>query len=133
MAERRSNRGGGAAGWGSARARRERMRATASWGSARGLHLVLGRCGRVVGAWAWFDRARGARHRRGRGGCWGGDGSDGRHPRVSKSGFTRLCNGTDGATPPVRERERGQAGARGRAGRGANRLAPPVSGRAGGR
>jgi hypothetical protein len=58
-----------------------------------------------VGTWTQFDRARSAHHGSRHGGCGGGDGSDGRDPRVSESERTRMCNDTDGVTPPVREIE----------------------------
>jgi hypothetical protein len=58
-----------------------------------------------VGAWARFNHERGAHHGCVRGGCGGGDGSDGRDPWVSKTGCTRACNVVDGASPLVRERE----------------------------
>jgi hypothetical protein len=72
--------------------------------------------------WAWFDRARGARHGRRRGGCGGGDRSDEWDPRASESERERVRNGVDGETPLVREKE--QAGARERARCGADRWDP---------
>jgi hypothetical protein len=79
-------------------------------GRAQGLHQALGRRGREVGTWARFNRAREARHGRGRGSCGGGDGFDEWDPRASESERARVRNGADRATPMVREKER--AGAR---------------------
>jgi hypothetical protein len=73
-------------------------------GGARGLHLGARATWASRGAWAWarFNRARGACH--GRGGCGGGDESDGQGLRASESGCARARNCADGAVPLARER-----------------------------
>jgi hypothetical protein len=74
--------------------------------------------GRVMGAWARFDRA--ARHGRGHDGCGEGFGLTGRAcSRVSEGRAGELANGADGMAPLGRERAR----------LGAERWDPPVSGR----
>jgi hypothetical protein len=102
-------------------------------GGARGLHLALGRRGRVVGAWARFVRAQDARHGRGRDNCRGGDKSDGRSPRASESGRVRARNDANGAVPLVREREgeRVRGGERGVAPTGGTHLSTSASARVG--
>jgi hypothetical protein len=80
-----------------------------------------------VREWAQFDRAQGARHGRGRGGCGGGDESDkGGHESVRERASER-ANDADGVVPLGRERgsERVHAGER-----GTDRWDAPIRGRA---
>jgi hypothetical protein len=111
-----AKRGGSAAGWVSVRVGRERMWARTSWGSVRGLHLALRRCGRVVGTWARFDRARDERHGRGHGGC--GEGTDltsgtRGQARAGAREYTTALTGQPHCLE--RKKERARAGERGAA------------------